>query len=73
MRYDGAKHRVSVARSSWDDFMAKTPSEVMALCREKDVKAVDLRFMDFPGLWQLIAELGTSHSGDLLMLRTVKF
>ena len=24
----------------------------MALCREKDVKAVDLRFMDFPGLWQ---------------------
>lgn len=32
--------------------MAKTPSEVMALCREKDVKAVDLRFVDFPGLWQ---------------------
>ena len=22
------------------------------MCREKDVKAVDLRFMDFPGLWQ---------------------
>ena len=32
--------------------MAKTPSEVLALCRENDVKAVDLRFMDFPGLWQ---------------------
>ena len=29
-----------------------TPTEVLALCREKDVKAVDLRFMDFPGLWQ---------------------
>jgi len=29
-----------------------TPKEVIALCREKDVKAVDLRFMDFPGLWQ---------------------
>lgn len=29
-----------------------TPQEVLALCREKDVKAVDLRFMDFPGLWQ---------------------
>jgi glutamine synthetase len=29
-----------------------TPNEVLALCREKDVKAVDLRFMDFPGLWQ---------------------
>jgi glutamine synthetase len=29
-----------------------TPKKVLALCREKDVKAVDLRFMDFPGLWQ---------------------
>ncbi len=29
-----------------------TPQEVLALCREKDVKAVDFRFMDFPGLWQ---------------------
>ncbi len=29
-----------------------TPKEVLALCREKGVKAVDLRFMDFPGLWQ---------------------
>jgi glutamine synthetase len=29
-----------------------TPKEVMALCREKGVKSIDLRFMDFPGLWQ---------------------
>ena len=29
-----------------------TPKEVLALIREKDVKAVDLRFMDFPGMWQ---------------------
>jgi glutamine synthetase len=29
-----------------------TPKEILALIREKDVKAVDLRFMDFPGLWQ---------------------
>jgi len=29
-----------------------TPQQVLALCRERDVKAVDLRFMDFPGLWQ---------------------
>lgn len=29
-----------------------TPREVLALCREKDVKAVDFRFMDFPGVWQ---------------------
>ncbi len=28
------------------------PKEVLAYCREKDVKAVDLRFMDFPGIWQ---------------------
>ena len=32
--------------------VAMKPKEVLALCREKDVKAVDLRFMDFPGLWQ---------------------
>lgn len=29
-----------------------TPQEVLTLCREKGVKAVDMRFMDFPGLWQ---------------------
>ncbi len=29
-----------------------TPKEILALCREKDVKAVDLRFMDFIGTWQ---------------------
>jgi glutamine synthetase len=29
-----------------------TPKEVLAFCREKEVKAVDLRFMDFPGMWQ---------------------
>lgn len=26
-----------------------TPKEVLALCREREIKAVDLRFMDFPG------------------------
>ena len=29
-----------------------TPKEVLAFIREKDIMAVDLRFMDFPGLWQ---------------------
>jgi glutamine synthetase len=29
-----------------------TPTQVLALIREKEVRAVDLRFMDFPGLWQ---------------------
>jgi glutamine synthetase len=30
----------------------RTPREVLALLREREVKAVDLRFMDFPGLWK---------------------
>lgn len=29
-----------------------TPKEVLAMAKENDVKVVDLRFMDFPGLWQ---------------------
>jgi len=29
-----------------------TPKGVLAFCRERGVKSVDLRFMDFPGLWQ---------------------
>jgi glutamine synthetase len=33
-------------------FQNMTPQEVLDLCRRKDVKAVDFRFMDFPGLWQ---------------------
>jgi glutamine synthetase len=28
------------------------PREVLALCREKEVKAIDLRFTDFLGAWQ---------------------
>src|SRR5688572_9409008 len=27
-----------------------TPKEVLALCREREIRAVDLRFMDFPGM-----------------------
>ncbi|MCA9067612.1 MAG: glutamine synthetase, partial [Planctomycetaceae bacterium] len=26
-----------------------TPKEVLALCRSREIQAVDLRFMDFPG------------------------
>ena len=29
-----------------------SPKEVLALCREKDVKAVNLRFCDLLGKWQ---------------------
>jgi glutamine synthetase len=28
------------------------PKEVLALIKEKEIRAVDLRFMDFPGIWQ---------------------
>ena len=29
-----------------------TPKDVLKMAKENDVKLVDLRFMDFPGLWQ---------------------
>src|SRR6476620_9343535 len=29
-----------------------TPQEVLRLCKQKNVQFIDLRFMDFPGLWQ---------------------
>ena len=32
-----------------------TPKEVLALIRQREVNTVDLRFMDFPGLWQHFA------------------
>ena len=30
----------------------KTPADVMALMKDENVQIVDLRFMDFPGIWQ---------------------
>lgn len=30
----------------------RSPQEVLVLCREHDVKAIDLRFTDFPGQWR---------------------
>ena len=29
-----------------------TPQDVLDLCKENKVQFIDLRFMDFPGLWQ---------------------
>lgn len=29
-----------------------TPAQVLKLCKDKHIQFVDLRFMDFPGLWQ---------------------
>src|SRR6185503_8908318 len=48
-------HRQSIPSTSgiWRKrIMAMTPQAVLAMCRERDIKAVDLRFMDFPGIWQ---------------------
>ena len=44
-----------------------TPREVLAYLREKEVKAVDLRFMDFPGSWKHVtipAEMLTDDAFD---------
>ena len=32
--------------------MSKTPKDVVSLIKKEDVKMIDFRFMDFPGLWQ---------------------
>ncbi len=37
-----------------------TPKEVLSLIREKQVKAVDLRFTDFPGTWQHVTTPATN-------------
>ena len=33
----------------------KTPKEVLDLIKKEGVEVVDLRFMDFPGIWQHFA------------------
>lgn len=50
--YSPGKNRVTTHRILHDKGGNVTPKDVLAYCREKGVKAVDLRFMDFPGLWQ---------------------
>ena len=32
--------------------MAETPQDVFAMIQEHDIKIIDLRFTDFPGMWQ---------------------
>ena len=46
------RYPVEIVSHLSEEFLCMTPKEVLALIREKEVKAVDLRFMDFPGLWQ---------------------
>jgi glutamine synthetase len=43
MPRDGKQHQ---ERSSM------SPQDVLKLCKQRTVQFIDLRFMDFPGLWQ---------------------
>ncbi len=42
-----------------------TPSEVVALAKENNVKIVDLKFMDLPGMWQHFSIMVGELSEDL--------
>ena len=42
-----------------------TPSEVVALAKENNVKVVDLKFMDLPGMWQHFSLMVDELSEDL--------
>ncbi len=42
-----------------------TPSEVVALAKENNVKVVDLKFMDLPGMWQHFSIMVDELSEDL--------
>ena len=42
-----------------------TPSEVVALAKENDVKIIDLKFMDLPGMWQHFSLMAEELSEDL--------
>ena len=42
----------------------KTPADVMKVVKEKGVKVIDFKFMDFPGLWQHFSIPTTEFSED---------
>ena len=42
-----------------------TPSDVVALAKEKDVKIVDFKFMDLPGMWQHFSIPATELEEDM--------
>ncbi len=48
--------------------MAMTPKDVLAMVKENGVKVIDIRFMDFPGIWQHfsvpVGELSESNFED---------
>ena len=42
-----------------------TPSEVVALAKENNVKIVDLKFTDLPGMWQHFSMMAGELDEDL--------
>ena len=42
-----------------------TPSEVVALAKDNDIKIVDLKFMDLPGMWQHFSMMVEELTEDL--------
>ncbi|MGB7519340.1 MAG: glutamine synthetase, partial [Spirulinaceae cyanobacterium] len=32
--------------------MAETPQEVLKMIQDEDIKIIDLKFVDMPGIWQ---------------------
>ena len=44
--------------------MAKTPRDVFDIIKQRDIKIIDLRFMDFPGLWQHFSAPTTEFEED---------
>ncbi|MDE0634996.1 MAG: type I glutamate--ammonia ligase [Candidatus Poribacteria bacterium] len=45
--------------------MRMTPSDVVALAKENNIKIVDLKFMDLPGMWQHFSIMVDELSEDL--------
>src|SRR6266511_2674730 len=49
---DGAYQCGNISCSSLTEGIAMTPAAVLKLVKDKKIQFIDLRFMDFPGLWQ---------------------
>lgn len=45
--------------------MTMTPSEVVALAKDNDIKIIDLKFMDLPGMWQHLTITPSDFDEDL--------
>ena len=44
----------------------KTSKEILELMKKEGVEVVDLRFMDFPGLWQILVVGGNLNNKSLI-------